>query len=108
MGAFLDDKKKAGAPSPVNPYQATVPPRPTAQNAVQSAPLALPGALAGQGATEAMLGLFGKMFGAGPAKSGEELMSKAPVMAGRSQRLRCGTSKRHRYPQRLPYRARPI
>ena len=67
MGAFLDDKKKAGAPSPVNPYQATVPPRPTAQNAVQSAPLALPGALAGQGATAAMLGLFGKMFGAGPA-----------------------------------------
>lgn len=89
MGAFFNDKKKAAAPSPFSPSQATVPPRTDAQFAAQSATSALPGTLVGSGTTAALQGLFGTMFGAGRAKSGDELMCKAPTPAKSGEDLMC-------------------
>ncbi len=89
MGAFFNDRKQAAAPSPFSPSQATVPPRTDAQFAAQSATLALPGTLVGSGTTAALQGLFGTMFGAGRAKSGDELMCKAPTPTKSGDELMC-------------------
>lgn len=72
MGAFFNDKKKAAAPSPFSPSQATVPPRTDAQFAAQSATLALPGTLVGSGTTAALQGLLARCsarVGPSPATS---------------------------------------